>query len=215
MCQYKKKIVLFMDILGFKEIIEKKNPQEIAQILSSIKQILPLGKDLQTGYKMTQFSDSVILSFDIPEDKNIAGILCVLHSLLIVLVQSYDILLRGGMCIGEIYHEDPFVFGPAVNKAYKMESEEAKYPRIIVDKEIMDMFNDWNSKANPKKGESILEDYFAYDEDNKQYLKYLDHSTMDIYKNDLINRFNEKIGTNKSVVKKFKYVLKKLKTTPS
>lgn len=46
---------------------------------------------------------------------------------------SYDVLLRGGITIGDLYHDGSIVYGSAMNEAYLLESKKAKYPRIIAD----------------------------------------------------------------------------------
>lgn len=47
-------------------------------------------------------------------------------------------LLRGGITIGEIVHDGECVFGPALNRAYELESQIAKYPRFVLDPDIKD-----------------------------------------------------------------------------
>jgi hypothetical protein len=41
--------------------------------------------------------------------------------------------MRGGVTIDDICFEGSIVFGPALNKAYGLESEFAVYPRIVID----------------------------------------------------------------------------------
>lgn len=42
-------------------------------------------------------------------------------------------LIRGGITIGKIIHNEEMVFGPGINRAYELESKYAIYPRIIFD----------------------------------------------------------------------------------
>ena len=48
------------------------------------------------------------------------------------LVHVVDLRLarRGGVAIGDIYHDDEAVFGPGLVRAYDIESNVAKFPRI-------------------------------------------------------------------------------------
>lgn len=81
------------------------------------------------------------------------------------LVIRKGFLLRGGITIGPLYHENGIVFGPALSEAYKLESEDAKYPRILASKELTEIFNsDSDGGTHP---------CFAQDDHDKNY--YLDY----------------------------------------
>jgi hypothetical protein len=45
------------------------------------------------------------------------------------------IFIRGGVAIGDMHQEQDVLFGPAMVRAYELESQFAKYPRIVVDPE--------------------------------------------------------------------------------
>jgi len=55
--------------------------------------------------------------------------------------------------IGLLHHDTDIVFGPALNRAYVLESQQAQYPRIIIDpqapellecrRDFIDIDNDW------------------------------------------------------------------------
>lgn len=199
-----------MDILGFRNLVEQKSAEEIKSILKSIYKFLednPL-----PNYQISHFSDSVILSFELPKDENIAGFLSILKSLIIALLQTNNILVRGGMCKGNIYHTDKMVFGPGVNQAYIMESQIAIFPRIIVDKCIVDAFYSWNEKADPKKGEAKLDDFFELDFDGNYIFNYLNCSEIEIYKETIRERLREKLNDteDKKIKAKLNYMIKKL-----
>lgn len=207
---YKEKIILFMDILGFRNLVEQKSAEEIKSILKSIYKFLE--KPNLPNYKISHFSDSIILSFELPKDENIAGFLSILKSLIISLLQTKNILVRGGMCKGNIYHTDKMVFGPGVNKAYKMGSEINISPRIVVDKDIVDIFHNWNNKADPKKGEAQLDDFFKLDSDGNYIFNYLNCSEIEIYKETIRERLREKLNDTeyKKIKAKLNYMIKKL-----
>lgn len=50
---------------------------------------------------------------------------------------QYGILFRGGITYGKVVHTDKMLFGPAMNKAYSLESKTAVYPRIIIDNDVI------------------------------------------------------------------------------
>lgn len=41
--------------------------------------------------------------------------------------------MRGAVTVGAIHHDQHIVFGPALNRAYELESKVAFYPRILID----------------------------------------------------------------------------------
>ena len=79
--------------------------------------------------------------------------------------QSYkDInLVRGGITKGEILVNEQLniLLGSAVNKAYELESMEAKYPRIILDTAIS-----WDN---------VLEQYIKKDRDGVMYFDFIQY----------------------------------------
>ncbi len=47
-------------------------------------------------------------------------------------------LLRGAITYGKIVHNNQMIFGPALVRAYELESKKAVYPRVIIDRNITD-----------------------------------------------------------------------------
>ena len=124
----------------------------------------------------------------------------------------HGIRIRGGMCKGPIYHTNEMVFGPGVNQAYTMESQIALFPRIIVDKRIVDVFHNWNDKADPKKGEAKLDDFFELDFDKNYIFNYLNCSGIEIYKETIRNSLQEELydTEDEKIKQKLNYMIKKL-----
>ena len=45
---------------------------------------------------------------------------------------AHQMICRGGIAFGDIFHSDLAVFGSALNEAYMTESQISKYPRIAL-----------------------------------------------------------------------------------
>jgi hypothetical protein len=152
---YKERYCLFLDILGFQshinETISPKKEIKKPMTFSRLKEALNIiskdvhyreavevsGKLFPTSRQVTQFSDSVVVSYlkDEP-NSGVTSILMDVHKLQLDLVNR-GILLRGAITSGLLYHDDKFVFGPALNEAVALEKL-ANYPRVILDGEILD-----------------------------------------------------------------------------
>lgn len=93
--------------------------------------------------EITQFSDSFVLSC--PSD-NCGSCELLIETMLLLIFMFYNrlsLLARGGLTIGPLIHDPKgVVFGPALNEAYRLESEIAKYPRIIINIEKFKELND-------------------------------------------------------------------------
>lgn len=153
------RILAFIDILGFKNIVNSMNSnrQLYDSLLSILIKINQKQKDhyealdrlqrqgLEEEYnfrhsmEFTAFSDSIIISkVLIPQ----TGI--ILFQLFLSTIQNFisellemGIFVRGGISIGWTYHKDNIVFGDGLIRSYELESSKALYPRIILDDNLM------------------------------------------------------------------------------
>lgn len=151
--------VCFIDLLGFGSRVENAGKsgdpnieQEIENALETIQKIhgfrAPIFEDSQpNGFqfepKIHIFSDSAfIICHDSPDD--------LMHLLKAVCFTSFELMsqgfwIRGGLSFGKVSHGDR-PWGPAINAAYKIESQIAKHPRIAISKQCLDVIEhrNWN-----------------------------------------------------------------------
>lgn len=142
--------VIFIDILGFKEMVEKDIDKVILtmRILNtfSIEKFKNINGrvflesseykyDKEYEPKVTTFSDSIVIS---AKEKYylLSDIIWSISHLQFVLLQK-GIAIRGGIELGYIYQDAFMVFGDGLISAYKLESEQAKFPRILVGKRAL------------------------------------------------------------------------------
>ena len=146
--QYQTRIVAFLDILGWGNEVDNGQGHEqvvkeqgktlallksVADFHNSLNKLLPDGQKWPSNPIMTQFSDSLVLSFEDDSNKIGKESLCNALSQLTTILASKGFLLRGGVFKGKIYHTKELIFGPALNQAYKLESEKAVVPRVILE----------------------------------------------------------------------------------
>jgi hypothetical protein len=79
------------------------------------------------------------------------------------------ILLRGAITFGFLYHDDKFIFGPALNEAVALERL-AGYPRIIASGELL---NEARIQCSPDFGnERTIDSMVSEDFDGLYYVDY-------------------------------------------
>ena len=167
--RYEKRVIAFVDILGFKEIVKnsEKDDSKLKIILDSLRFIKSKEKPSEWDLKLidieedaqkkgvnkfdiskktccTCFSDSIVISIKI-EKNNINELVSTLVANLSFIgakLMIEGILLRGGITFGNLIHtEDGLIMGQALIDAYKLESNVAKYPRILLSKKLLGKLN--------------------------------------------------------------------------
>lgn len=132
---YEKRIVAFVDILGFKTIIEDSicDTSLRRKVLEATEIIHSRREGRIVGTQVTTFSDSAVISYPLNmRNALFHTIIDIIH--LQLELGNKGIMLRGGIAIGDVYHDDDIVFGPAMNEAYFLESKVAKFPRVVIRK---------------------------------------------------------------------------------
>jgi hypothetical protein len=128
------RVVGFIDILGFADLVRHadRDPalrNEIIEALGKVRSIAAPGIG-STDLRTQNFSDSLILSARNTTD-GLWHLLLSMDALAWNLLQI-GVLVRGGVTIGGMHHDEQIVFGVGVNEAYRLESTVAKMPRIVL-----------------------------------------------------------------------------------
>ena len=135
---YRPAVVTFLDVLGFRELVHRSSAEEIRATLRSLRSFSNPGSDdyddemEETRY--IAFSDSIVRVrfYDTPYR---VGALW--HEILDLLhaqgeLAGRDVLVRGGVSVGEVFIDGDMVFGPGFVRAYDLESQFANFPRIVI-----------------------------------------------------------------------------------
>jgi len=132
--------VAFIDILGFKGIVEKErmagyNGEQLNKLLECHLECESIFKE--HGLDIVQFSDSIVISTLYERDSFHEFISSVSAYQKFLMRQGF--LCRGGVAVNKHYSKSSFVFSPALIEAYKVESEKAIYPRVVVSEDVIDL----------------------------------------------------------------------------
>ncbi len=141
---YQKAIVTFIDILGFGDFVKQSDAASISRVLDALHKetsppIFDINVEKDDHAEVISFSDSIVRVRKIKTEKNKKYPMGVLFEEILSLVHAqgklidFNILIRGGVSVGDIYISKGRVFGPGLIQAYELESKYALYPRIIID----------------------------------------------------------------------------------
>lgn len=147
--EYRSSVFTFLDILGFRRIVEKHSADEVGALLARLRQAAQPDKRVAEDLEMSflTFSDCTVRAVPIESASNKRHPTGILYFELLNLVHcQYRLLhdgyfLRGSVTIGDICFDEDMVFGPALVNAYSLESEFANHPRIVVDPRVFAEFD--------------------------------------------------------------------------
>lgn len=130
------RIVAFIDIIGFSDLIERMfgaEPELFRILLGALEIAKSFADepDPENVQAITAFSDSVVISIGGPPSFGMSGILATVHVLTGQLLKR-GILCRGGIHEGRTYHSEGIVFGEGLLRAYDLEKNVANTPRIVI-----------------------------------------------------------------------------------
>jgi hypothetical protein len=138
---YEESIVTYFDLLGFRQLVNTLPCSAIADIMKTFASSAQPSSIDSTAWKwgFSTFSDLAIRSVPIFSESNAGHSIGLLFQELLELASIQaglarkGILVRGGVTVGQIHCSDQMVFGPALNRAYDLESTIAHFPRIVID----------------------------------------------------------------------------------
>lgn len=189
---YQDRVVIFIDILGFKELLNETTDKEgndntegisnLVEAYNSIRDVWDLDKvnndngilkkTSKQDKQITIFSDCIVISFPAAEKSEIFYTLLEVKWVILRLITK-KILCRGAISYGKLLHNDRFIFGPALVEAYILESKAANYPRIILDRSIIDLAGSAKSENHTKEEEiEYVESLLEKDLDGMYYIDY-------------------------------------------
>lgn len=169
-------IVAYIDLLGVSNKIKAADQQLAMNKLHNLYTFfVDLTKDIQIDenkdIQFKIFSDNIIIAKKLSNEifqrkKDIRSLLmCAGHVQELAASDSVGWLLRGGISIGQLFIDNVMVWGEALLKSYYLEDKIANYPRIIIDKKVVNEINQ----------DIQLSEYIRKDFDNLYFLNFLNN----------------------------------------
>ena len=191
---YEERVVAFVDVLGFKEIIFRSinEPELVKKIFYALdvrkdnwaavyaKEVeISKGPD-DFDDRFHSFSDCIVMSVG----TSIEDIGLLIYSIFKVCRQllGQGFASRGGIAMGKLYHHDDtqtkknttqapsMVFGPAFVEAYQFESTHADGPRVILQNKIWKKITEFCDEHPTQKLSKFLEVHVQRAEDGPAFI---------------------------------------------
>ena len=205
---YEDRVLVYMDCLGFSDAIKntivngvenEDETKKIASFFGDAEKMLGSqpsypGDTSKAGRHAHHFSDSMVISYPKTADGVFRIVVEVLFLALAALKKGF--LLRGAIVCDKLYHTETQIFGPALVKAYQMETRLAVYPQIILDDAILGIAQEYPQEF-PSERKRGMERFKAIqymlltDFDGYSFINYLDVSCSDILSAEIIPEYFE------------------------
>lgn len=134
------RFVAFLDVLGFKELVNKNNLNDLDLYFSKLTDVLYTLHSKSEKINSMIISDSIILTAPIGLRgfKELIGAIQTVQSQLL----WRKIILRGAVSYGPVYFNEGknIIVGKGYIRAYLLE-QEASFPRVIIDPAIIKLFD--------------------------------------------------------------------------
>jgi hypothetical protein len=136
----KQHYVAFLDVLGFSEMVRADalgdDPIYLSKLFKCHQSAAQIFSD-DPNCSVTQFSDSIVVSkpYDIQTFPWFATRVAEYQRLLL----DETLLCRGGIAVNKHFSNGSFTFSAGLVEAFKLESKAARYPRVVISPEVMDL----------------------------------------------------------------------------
>jgi hypothetical protein len=187
--EYKQALVTYVDLLGFKQWVADSSQhaeevRKISDLLRTVKDRLSLrdAKHYENDaeartFQSTSFSDLIVRCTAMPPNNGFAlnwitSEFCAVASFQAEFA-GRGVLLRGAICIGDVVFESDIVFGPGLVAAYELEAHFAVFPRVVIDRDLVNRLTDTAEKEDRVHWSTCWGDFVRRGEDGLYFLDYL------------------------------------------
>jgi hypothetical protein len=188
----RKSIVVFMDILGYKDRIKSafengSAEEELRKLRLALddayrylKEEHKAQSEVTNWWEVRAFTDNIVIGFPLARDDDAFGEMfwsftnIAAFQLEMVLAGFF---LRGGIAVGDLYIDSEIVFGPALLEAYEAESCCARDPRIVLAASAEDYVARQLSRSSSVEDSPHFHTLLK-DVDGQTFLDYLDETVL-------------------------------------
>lgn len=116
-------------------------PAEELEGVKNLARIASAALQKRNPVNISYFSDSLVISARADDVIASQMVMDLLTKISAMMWMSHRLVLRGGITVGKLIHiEGGPMFGPAMNRAYYLESKLAEHPRFLIDKHCIEQY---------------------------------------------------------------------------
>lgn len=192
--------VAFIDVLGFSSFVEADARSVEPARLLKLQGLLAGVKSSATELDVRAFSDSITISAPL-ESSAVAKLIKTTLDLQSRFV-SGGVLVRGGIAFGKHYGDETLIYSEALIRAYQLERDKARFPRILVAEDLLDWYFH-NQETKPEDSHTVKA-FLIVDRDNFVFIDYLNAASIESHL-QVINAYNVDNATP-SVLEKIQWL---------
>lgn len=192
-------IIAFIDILGFKNLIVNGDAeQNLEKIYKTY--LSSLGEIKDSFVIMKSFSDNILIVYPEISEEALGNSFFVALADFQTSLFKDGIIVRGAIAVGDIHVGEDIIFGNGLVEAYKLESEKAIVPRIILSKGIIELCQKYHGYY--AKEDSPFARVLLGDADGNVFLNYLHNPYLDGGSAEYIFEVNNFLKIHKEIIEK-------------
>ncbi len=163
--ELKQHYVAFLDVLGFSEMVKSDlvddNHLYLSKLFKCHQRAAEVFSDDPNCF-ITQFSDSIVISKPY-EEKSFEWFATRVAKYQRILLDE-RLLCRGGIAVNKHFSNGSFTFSAGLIEAYHVESKIARYPRVVISPELIDL-------VFPEKKE--IPEFLVQEDDGMLFIDYV------------------------------------------
>lgn len=132
--------VAFLDILGFKALVDQEvrlgSGEYLEKLLRCHQKCAEIFKSDPT-LSIIQFSDSIVISRPYDASQFVPFVSSIAEYQRYLLDEQ--LLCRGGVAVNQHFTNGTFTFSAGLIDAYEVESKSARYPRVVIAPDVIDL----------------------------------------------------------------------------
>lgn len=194
--------VALLDILGFSSLVESdarsSRPKQLERLLGCMRDVK--SSTPKESIDVRSFSDSIILSSPLTS-KNVGDLIFSVCRLQRTFVKN-GFLIRGAIAYGKHYLDDDSVYSEALIRAYKLERDHVRFPRVVVEGDLIDWYS--NDPCTNISEKARIVSTLLRDRDGQVFIDYFEPDDAERHLQVIEERASG--GLSASVVEKFQWL---------
>ncbi len=127
-----------LDVLGYRHYLEEDRKSGTLRFQKKLSAALKVFDNVNSAvFNVRAISDTLIITC--VDHQNFPELLKILRNVFTAFLEQ-DLLIRGGVSYSRHFESGRLTYSHAVTRAYELESKSAVYPRIVIDSNILDMY---------------------------------------------------------------------------